>query len=149
MDLKKLKKYGSQFIQNHLLMNTNANDAWARTALIALALVIVLFLAYLFSDRIWLRKLGFFGALLMLVVFLISNLLAWQQKSELQNRRGAIVIGAAAGVKSTPAQNGTDLFILHEGTKVNIIDGTMKEWKRVRVADGKEGWIETKEIEVI
>ena len=133
----------------HSLVNLMSVDAWARTALIALALVIVLFLAYLFSDRIWLRKLGFFGALLMLVVFLVSNLLAWQQKSELQNRRGAIVIGAAAGVKSTPAQNGTDLFILHEGTKVNIIDGTMKEWKRVRVADGKEGWIETKEIEVI
>lgn len=131
------------------LVNLMSVDGWARTALIALALVIVLFLAYLFSERLWLRKVGFFGALLMLLVFLVSNLLAWQQKNELQNRRGAIVIGAAANVKSTPAANGTDLFILHEGTKVNIIDATMKQWKRVRVADGKEGWIEAKEIETI
>ena len=85
----------------------------------------------------------------MLAVFLVANLLAWQQKKELLDRRGAIVVGAAANIKSTPAQNGTDLFILHEGTKVNILDNTMKEWKRVRVADGKEGWLETKEIEVI
>ena len=131
------------------LVNIMSVDGWARTALIALALVIVLFLAYLFSERIWLRKVGFFGALLMLAVFLVGNLLAWQQKKELIDRRGAIVTGAAANIKSTPAQNGTDLFILHEGTKVNILDNTMKEWKRVRVADGKEGWIETKEIEVI
>ena len=131
------------------LVNIMSVDGWARTALVALALIIVLFLAYLFSDRIWLRKIGFFGALLMLAVFLVANLLAWQQKKELLDRRGAIVVGSAANVKSTPAQNGTDLFILHEGTKVNILDNTMKEWKRVRVADGKEGWIETKEIEVI
>ena len=52
-------------------------------------------------------------------------------------------------VKSTPSKNGTDLFILHEGTKVNITDGTMRDWKKIRVADGKEGWIETREIEVI
>jgi tetratricopeptide (TPR) repeat protein len=131
------------------LANLMSVDGWATTALVALSLVIVLFLAYLFSDRLWLRKVGFFGALLMLFVFLVSNQLAWQQKNELQHRNGAIVTGAAANVKSTPAGNGTDLFILHEGTKVKIIDGTMKQWKRVRVADGKEGWIETKEIEMI
>ena len=56
---------------------------------------------------------------------------------------------AAVNVKSTPSTNGTDLFILHEGTKVNITDGTMRNWKKIRVADGKEGWIETREIEVI
>jgi SH3-like domain-containing protein len=52
-------------------------------------------------------------------------------------------------VKSTPAANGTDLFILHEGTKVTIVDDSMREWKEVRVSDGKQGWIKTKQIEVI
>jgi SH3-like domain-containing protein len=55
----------------------------------------------------------------------------------------------AATVKSTPAKQGTDLFILHEGTRVEITDGAMRQWKRIRVADGKEGWIETSQIEVI
>ena len=45
--------------------------------------------------------------------------------------------------------NGTDLFILHEGTRVDIIDDQMQQWKQIRVADGKEGWIETSQIETI
>jgi uncharacterized protein YgiM (DUF1202 family) len=52
-------------------------------------------------------------------------------------------------VKSTPSRNGTDLFILHEGTRVTITDSSMKGWKEIRVGDGKQGWLETKEIEVI
>lgn len=131
------------------LVNMMSVDAWARMALIALALAIVLALVYLFADIVWLRKLGFFGGGLLLLVFLFSNVFAVLQKQELVNRRGAIVIDAAVNVKSTPAQNGTDLFILHEGTRVDIIDNQMQQWKQVRVADGKEGWVEAKQIETI
>jgi hypothetical protein len=124
-------------------------DAWARIALIALAVAIILALVYLFSGRMSLQKIGFFGALFLLIVFLLSNLFAFQQKHKLTHRTGAIITTTAASVKSTPSKNGTDLFILHEGTKVTITDGSMNDWKEIRVADGKEGWIETKEIEII
>ena len=122
---------------------------WARTALIALAIAIILALAYLFSDRIWLRKVGFFGALLLVVVFLLSNLFAFHQKRKLTYRTGAVIMTTSVPVKSTPSKNGTDLFILHEGTRVTITDNSMKDWKEIRVDDGKEGWIETNKIEII
>ena len=131
------------------LISLASVDGWARTALISLALAIMLALVYLFSDRIWLRKVGFFGAFLMVAVFLCSNLFAHQQKQQLLHRKGAIVVAPAVTVKSTPAQNGTDLFILHEGAKVTITDASMKDWKEIRLADGKEGWIETRQIEFI
>ena len=133
----------------HSLVSMMSVDGWAWMALASLAIAIVLALVYLFSDRIWLRKLGFFGALLLLVFFGASNPFAWQQKQELVNRTGAIVIRTSAPVKSTPSKNGTDLFILHEGTKVHITDSSMKDWKEIRVADGKEGWIEASQIETI
>jgi tetratricopeptide (TPR) repeat protein len=133
----------------HSLVNLASVDGWARTALLSLALAIVLALLYLFSERIWLRKVGFFGAIFALTLFVLSNVFAHQQKDLLVNRRGAIVIAPAVTVKSTPAKQGTDLFILHEGTKVTITDASMKEWKGVRLADGKEGWIETRHIELI
>ena len=133
----------------HSLVNVMSVDAWARTALIVLAIAIILALVYLFSDRIWLRKTGFFGALLLLVVFLLSNLFAFQQKQKLTHRTGAIITTTAVPVKSTPSKNGTDLFILHEGTRVTITDGSMNGWKEIRVADGKKGWIETRQIEII
>lgn len=133
----------------HSLVNMQSVDAWARLALIALAIAIVLALAYLFASPIWLRKVGFFGALAALLLFLGSNVFAWQQKRGLDHRTGAVVIRSAVNVKSTPSRNGTDLFILHEGTRVTITDSSMKGWKEIRVGDGKQGWLETKEIEVI
>ena len=131
------------------LVNLMSVDAWAWTALVSLALVIVLLLIYLFSDRIWLRKIGFFGGFVLLVLFALSNVFAWQQKQDLLYRKGAIVVSPSVTVKSTPAKNGTDLFILHEGTKVSITDGSMKGWTGIRIADGKEGWIESDMIEEI
>jgi tetratricopeptide (TPR) repeat protein len=131
------------------LVSMMSVDGWARTALVALALTIILLLVYLFSERIWLRKAGFFGGVALLVLFVCANIFAWQQKKDLLNRKGAIIFAPAVTVKSTPAANGTDLFILHEGTKVVITDGSMKEWKEIRIADGKEGWIESKHIRVI
>ena len=131
------------------LVSMMSVDGWARTALVALALTIILLLVYLFSERIWLRKAGFFGGVALLVLFVGANIFAWQQKKDLLNRKGAIIFAPAVTVKSTPAANGTDLFILHEGTKVVITDGSMKEWKEIRLADGKEGWIESKHIRVI
>ena len=131
------------------LVNLMSVDAWARMALISLVAAIILALAYLFANLVWLRKIGFFGGLFFVVIFLISNLFAWQQKQAFVHRSGAIIMRSAVNVKSTPSKNGTDLFILHEGTKVNITDATMRGWKKIRVADGKEGWLETKEIEII
>ena len=131
------------------LVNLQSVDAWARLALVTLVVAIVLALVYLFSDRIWLRKAGFFGGIALLLVFVLSNLFAWQQKRGLDHRTGAVIVRSAVNVKSTPSQNGTDLFILHEGTRVTITDDSMRGWKEIRVADGKEGWLETKEIEVI
>ena len=131
------------------LVNIMSVDGWAMMSLVSLALAIVLALCYLFTAKVWMQKTGFFGAFLMIAVFALSNLFAWQQKDQLVNRSGAIVIAPAAAVKSTPANGGTDLFIIHEGTKVEITDSSMKEWKEVRIADGKEGWIKTSMIEMI
>lgn len=131
------------------LVNIMSVDGWGRMALVSLALVIVLFLVYLFSARVWVQKVGFFGGGILLVFFVFSNFFAWQQRQQLLNREGAIVVAPSVTVKSTPAQNGTDLFILHEGTKVVITDGSMKSWREIRLADGKKGWIESKKIELI
>jgi SH3-like domain-containing protein len=118
-------------------------------ALFCLGLAIILALVYLFSNQIWLRKVGFFGAFLMIIIFVCSNIFAYQQKSQLVNRTGAIITESAVTVKSTPAKNCIELFILHEGTKVTVTDASMKTWRAIRLADGKEGWIETSQIEVI
>ena len=131
------------------LVHLMSVDAWGRMAIVSLVCALLLVLVYLFAQRVWLRKVGFFAGLLFLVLFLASNVFGFQLQQSLLHRTGAIIIRSAVNVKSTPSQNGTDLFILHEGTRVNIIDDTMRGWREVRVADGKSGWVEIKDIEVI
>ena len=78
-----------------------------------------------------------------------SNIFAANQKHCLNNRNGAIITAPSVSVKSSPSTSGNVLFILHEGTKVEVTDNSMKEWKQIKVADGKDGWIETSKIEII
>lgn len=131
------------------LVNLFSVDGWAYVSLISLAVAIILALLYLFATPLWLRKVGFFGGALMLVAFLLANLFAWNQRQIVSYRDGAIIIQSAVPVKSTPAQSGTDLFILHEGTKVVVTDDSMDGWREIRVPDGKQGWVETVQIEII
>lgn len=133
----------------HQLCNVQSVDGWAYTALVSLLLGIVLVLVYLFTSPVWLRKCGFFGSLVLLLLFAMANIMAWQQRSRIAHRDHAIIIAPAASVKSSPTQGGTNLFILHEGTKVEVSDATMRGWRQIRLADGKEGWIETAQMETI
>ncbi len=133
----------------HALVNMQSADGWAMMAIASLAMAVVLLLIYLFVQQIWLRKVGFFGGALAVILFLMANLLAWQQQRMALASPGAVITAPAATVKSTPAKGGTDLFILHEGSRVDIIDDTMREWKEIEVADGKRGWIERKDMERI
>lgn len=131
------------------LVNLMSVDGWGITALWSLGLSVVLALVYLFASRLWQRKVGFFGSVALVVLFLFSNLFAYQQTKLLKNRKGAIVTALSVTVKSTPSAGGTDLFVIHEGTKVDIEDGSMEGWKKIRLADGREGWLEVSKIEMI
>ena len=131
------------------LVNFTSVDNWAKTGILCIVMALLLVLLYLFGPQLMLRKIGFFGGLAFFVIFLLSNLFAFQQKQALDNRTGAIIMTPSVNIKKTPAKNSTDQFVLHEGTRVDIIDKGMTDWRCIRVGDGREGWIETKAIEEI
>ena len=133
----------------HSLVNFTSVDSWARTAIVSIVLVLLLVLLYLFSPNINLRKVGFFGANIFLVLFLLSNLFAYQQKKSLINRNGAIVVAPTVNVKKTPSMSSNNTFVIHEGTRVNITDKSIKGWRNITIADGREGWVLERQIEEI
>lgn len=131
------------------LVNLTSVDGWAYIALVSLLIALCLALLYLFSSKVWLRKIGFFGGIVMIILFIVSNVFAYHQRRMLDNRTGAVVITPSANVKTTPESNAKDAFLIHEGTKVEIIDDSMNDWKCIHLANGKEGWISTKMLERI
>jgi hypothetical protein len=116
---------------------------------LVLGLVLVLVLVYLFTEKIWKRKIGFLGGIFFLILFVFANVFAYQQRCELTERNGAIVVVPSVPVKETPATNSTSLFYLHEGTRVEITDRSLNQWRGIRLADGREGWLTSNQIEQI
>lgn len=131
------------------LVNVTGVDGWAYIAVGAFLLMLLSFAFFLFTEKILLKKIGFFSALGLLFVVIFSNIFAYQQRLRLSDRKGAIIMESSVVVKSTPNESGTDLFVLHEGTRVEIIDNTMKDWKEIRLADGKVGWMRKEQMEII
>lgn len=124
-------------------------DTWAVVGIGSIVIALVLMLCYLFASPLWLRKTGFFGSVAFLLVFVFSTLFAWQQKYWFDNSRGAIVMSLAIGVKSAPEDKTPDAYVIHEGTRVNILDDGIKGWKQIQLGDGREGWIKSGVIEMI
>lgn len=131
------------------LTNSRSESGWAATGIVSFLLMLACLILYIFGRKIVLKKIGFIGAIVLLIVIVSANVFASAQKEEITERTGAIIISPTVTVKSTPDESGTDLFVIHEGTKVFVEDNSMKSWKEIRLADGKKGWLPAQTIEKI
>ena len=130
------------------LRNSMSCTAWSIASLVSFALLLVFALLFLLASRIRWRKAGFYGALCGFLLFLVTTSFAVSSRNDMLQHDEAIVMGTAISVKSSPDRSATDLFVLHEGTKVSVLS-EVDEWREITIADGKKGWVEDKNIEEI
>ena len=123
-------------------------DTWAMIGIGGFVLFICCLVLFFFSKWMYLKKLGFYVGVLVLCTVILANIFGKNQKNELENRSGAIIISPTITAKSSPDNSGTDLFVLHEGTKV-YIRLTVGEWNEIKLEDGNIGWINKKDIIII
>ena len=123
-------------------------DGWAKWGVASFLLFIGCLVLFFFSKWIRLKKIGFFAGICFLLISLVANLFADSQQDKLLHRADAIVFASTVTVKSSPDASGTDLFILHEGTKVTI-KSMLGEWSEIQLEDGNVGWMPSKEIQQI
>lgn len=133
----------------HSLINVLNVDGWAYLSVVSIILALLFILFYLFAKNTIINKISFYGGIILFLIFLLSNIFAYKQSQLLSNRIGAIVMSPSVTVKKTPSVNSADMFVIHEGTTLRIIDDSMKNWKCVHLDDGREGWIPTSNIEII
>ncbi|MGL5730772.1 MAG: tetratricopeptide repeat protein [Bacteroidales bacterium] len=138
------------FIYNWIdsIRNMNTSNQWAGIAVGAFVLFLGCFALYFIGGKVWMKKIAFFSAILLFILILFANSAASAQKERLVNRDYAIVFAKSVTAKSTPADSGTDLFVLHDGTKVKV-KSKVGEWYEVELADGNIGWIPSSKLEII
>lgn len=122
--------------------------AWTILSIALLVCVLSLLLLYLLSQRLALRKMGFYGTLTAGVLFVCATCFAVGERREMLDQTMAVVMPASVAVKSSPDKAATDLFVLHEGTVVKVAD-RLDGWCEIVIADGKKGWLESRKIETI
>ena len=127
---------------------TLSGNTWTILSLVMLALALGMALLFLLSQRLSLRKTGFYMMSAAAVLFIITTFFAISDRKTNVGHTEAIVMSSSVSIKSSPDRAATELFVLHEGTKLTIGD-TIEGWAEVRIADGRKGWIETSRIEKI
>ena len=143
-DIKIIPKVGfHKLIQD--FTSTYHYDTWAWIA-IGLAFIFLLsFLGYYFSSLAWKKRVFFSGMFLFLLGILLSVSSGIFERNRLENEKPAIVFAETAPVKSEPKTSSPDTFILHEGTKVYILE-SIANWKKIELTDETTGWIESSAI---
>ena len=125
------------------------SDAWAVCFIVFMALALALVLLFILSPSVAGRRTGFFAGIVMILLAAFSLTFSIWQKKDYMRADDAIVMRPVTSVKSSPSSEASkDLFILHEGTKVKIID-EVGSWNNIELADGRQGWIPAGDIETI
>ncbi|NDV47657.1 tetratricopeptide repeat protein [Paludibacter sp. 221] len=135
-----------RWIQN--LINRYTSNQWLYFSWGLFVLCLVGVLLFVFGKSRSLRKSSFTITLVVLVISAFSLVFSIVRKNHFQNHNDAIVMVGIITVKSSPDRSGTDLFELHEGTKVSI-KSHLGEWSEILIGDGRIGWVENRQIEQI
>jgi tetratricopeptide (TPR) repeat protein len=124
------------------------SNVWAIISLVSFVVMLISLAIYLFISLPLLKRLAFYLSVLLLLLSAVSLTHSLSLKSERTAHNTAIIMSPSVTIKSSPDENGTELFVLHEGTKVWIID-QVGDWLRIKIADGNNGWLKVSDIERI
>ncbi len=131
-----------------ILVKLLPSNQWVVISVVFFLITLVMSFFFLFSNSMLIRKTGFYSGLIALILSITAFVFAGIRKNQEVNRQNAIIMSGVVVVKSSPDKSGTDLFQLHEGTKVKIT-GELGEWVEIHLINGNVGWMETKHLEKI
>ncbi|MCX7909647.1 MAG: tetratricopeptide repeat protein [Ignavibacteria bacterium] len=130
------------------IRDTLSSKQWAILGLISIWIASIALITFLFVFSSGTRKLLFGLGVFFIITFLFATILGISRYRYETNNNYAIVFSVNSYIKSSPEDGSTDLFILHQGTKVEILD-EIGNWYKIRIANGNIGWIKKSDIERI
>ena len=138
-DIETVEETGMDQWVNELISTFNFST-WAVLSIVFSVLFVVLFLLYYFSYRPLFKRILFAGAMISIVLCVITIVFAFQQEAYIQDNQYAIVFQEEIDVRDEPNLRGDASFELHEGTKAKVLED-YQEWYRIELANGAQGWV--------
>ena len=136
----------SKFLRQAI--NSLSFDVWAILAVSFMVLFVIFFITYYFTQITFKKRINFIGSFVSIGFSCIALAFAFQKFAMDKKDNPAIVFAQESQVRTDPNLSGEESFRLHEGTKVQVLD-TVNNWKKIKIADGKTGWIVSNDIRML
>ncbi len=120
-------------------------DQWSYAAVVFMVLFVFLYIAFYYFTYATKKRIAFVGSIISLFISVIAVLFAFVQYNDFKAEQPAIIFANEVRIKSEPNERSEQIFVLHEGTKVNILE-ELNEWKKIKIVDGKTGWVTSESI---
>ncbi|ARV09880.1 ion channel protein [Winogradskyella sp. PC-19] len=130
------------------LVNTFSSSMWAKIAISGVLVFVILFLLYHFTSATSQKRIAFVISILGLLIALFSLGIAFQKNSLEKKNNPAIVFAQETRVKADPNKTSEEVFRLHEGTKVQVLE-SYEDWYKIEIADKTTGWIISEDIKLL
>ena len=131
-----------------IFITTFSPTEWSAFAIITLWIAVGIFLIYLFAKTVEKKKKSFYAAAIIFSLSICLFIVARSANQLIYNYSFAIIMDSSAYAKSAPDEKGTNLFLLHNGTKVEVIE-EQEGWKKIKIANGNTGWMANAALENI
>ena len=131
----------SFFLSNWLkaIRNALSQSTWMILSISLFILMLVGFFFFAFSQTIWLRKTAFYTSIVAVLLSIASFVNANSLHQRDTERAEAIITQGVVNAKASPDRSGTELFTIHEGTKV-LITEVIGDWCCIHVGNNI-GWM--------
>jgi len=123
-------------------------DQWSYFSISFMILFVITYVAFYYLRYASQKRFAFITSIVSLLLVIISLVFAFMQYNDFKADRPAIVFSEKSVVKSEPNVRSSQVFVLHEGTKVNVLD-LLDEYRKIQLVDGKTGWIPAEDIRML
>jgi len=130
------------------ITNKFSIDQWARVSVVSFIIFLILAGLFFFTQNGVIKRVSFWTGILVIVISIFSFNFAARHKKRITEHNFAIITQPSVTVKSSPSDSGNDLFLIHEGLKVEIKDN-LSGWMEIRLSDGNQGWLPANSVERI
>ena len=123
-------------------------DQWAYVAVFLVLIFVISYILFYYHSYSTHKRISFGISMAALFLSAVCTLIAFIQYQDFNSDNPAIIFANELNVKSEPNERSQQVFLLHEGTKVNVMD-ELNDWRKIQLIDGKIGWAPSSEIKLL